>query len=239
MRLDHLFVLLFAIIYPVVGYFSFKRLLRRVARGQQVLRLRLYSATFAGHWLLFGIAVVLWATASRDAATLGFGIEVDVGFVVAAALTAVAVALLIAQLKTAAGAGPDLVDRIHRSFGDLVHVLPHNGNELARFSLLAVTAGIVEETLWRGYLIWYLSTYMPTLVAALVSVVGFGLAHAYQGRRTVPRITLVGGVFTGIYLLSGSLWLPIVLHGAVDLLQGRFAYEIIRRRAAGTAVDRR
>ncbi len=40
----------------------------------------------------------------------------------------------------------------------------------------------VEEVLWRGFLILYLSQFMPVWVAAVVSGVSFGLAHAYQGR---------------------------------------------------------
>jgi membrane protease YdiL (CAAX protease family) len=49
----------------------------------------------------------------------------------------------------------------------------------------------------------------------------------------LPKITLVGGVFAGLYLLSGSIWLPMLLHAAVDILQGRLAYEVIHR--AGSA----
>ena len=67
-----------------------------------------------------------------------------------------------------------------------------NGNELARFYGLSITAGIVEEVLWRGFLIWYLSQFMPVWGAALISTIGFGLAHAYQGLRQVPQITIVG-----------------------------------------------
>lgn len=234
---DHLFVALFAIVYPAVGFVSFRRLLKRVALGQSVARLTLYDATIVGHWLLFAIAVTLWTVASRDARVLGFGLDVGVGLLAAGAVTVAGIVMLVGQLRFAASADADLLERIERSFGSLVHVLPHDRRELARFSLLSMTAGIVEETLWRGYLLWYLTLYMPLLPAALLSTLGFGLAHAYQGYRTLPRITLVGGVLTGIYILGGSLWLPIVLHGAIDLLQGRFAYRVIRRRAASGGQD--
>ncbi|MDH3621296.1 MAG: CPBP family intramembrane metalloprotease, partial [Gammaproteobacteria bacterium] len=96
---------------------------------------------------------------------------------------------------------------------------------------LSVTAGIVEEALWRGFLFWYLGHFMPLWAAAIVSAVGFGIAHAYQGMENVPRIILVGGVFAGLFLLTGSLWLPIILHAIVDLLQGRAVYGMLRRTA--------
>ncbi len=237
MALDHVFVVLFAIVYPAVGFVSFQRLLKRVAQGQAVLRLKLYHATLIGHWLLFAVAVILWTMASRDAKMLGLGFDLSLGLLAAAGLTVGGIVILIGQLRFAAAADADLLRRIERSFGSLVHLLPHDRRELARFSLLSITAGIVEETLWRGYLLWYLTLYMPLLPAALLSTIGFGLAHAYQGWRTLPRITIVGGVFTALYVLSGSLWLPIVLHGAVDLLQGRLAYQVIRRRAAASRSD--
>ena len=59
--------------------------------------------------------------------------------------------------------------------------------------------------------------------------IGFGLAHAYQGIQNLPKITIVGAIFAGLYVLSGSLWLPMVLHAAVDVLQGRAVYEALRR----------
>jgi len=54
-------------------------------------------------------------------------------------------------------------------------------------------------------------------------------SHSYQGLANIPRVAMIGAVFSGLYLLTGSLWLPIILHAAVDLLQGRLAYDVMRR----------
>ena len=107
--------------------------------------------------------------------------------------------------------------------------IPRNGNELGRFYGLSLTAGIVEEALWRGFIVWYLVQFMPLWAAAVISTLGFGLAHAYQGISNLPKITLVGAALMGLYVLTGSVWLPIVLHSAVDVLQGRTAYEVLCR----------
>ena len=114
-------------------------------------------------------------------------------------------------------------------FGAVFLLVPRNGSELARFNVLSVTAGIVEETLWRGFLIGYLGQFMPVWAAAIISAIGFGVAHGYQGLANIPRITLVAAVFAGLFVLTGSLWLSIILHAAVDLLQGRLAYDVSRR----------
>ena len=41
--------------------------------------------------------------------------------------------------------------------GELSFLIPQNDGEMARFNMLSLTAGIVEETLWRGFLVWYLA----------------------------------------------------------------------------------
>ena len=55
--------------------------------------------------------------------------------------------------------------------------------------------------------------------------------------KPVYRI-LVTAVFALLFLLTGSLWLPMILHAAVDILQGRAAYEIMRRSDNATLVKK-
>lgn len=229
--LDFLFVLLFAVVYPTAGYFSFQQLLRRIAAGERVSRRRLYVATLTGHWVLFGLAILVWRIQDRSFEMLGFSLEVDAWFAIATVVTIAAIAGLLSQLRAAERADPEFLSEVTRGFGSVVHLLPHTRREYAGFVAVAVTAGIVEEVLWRGFLIWYLGQFVPIWTAALISVLGFGLAHAYQGRASIPKITLVGAVLTAIFMLSGSLWLPIILHAAIDVLQGKLGLTVITRRA--------
>jgi len=144
-------------------------------------------------------------------------------------LTIAAIVVLLRQVRQIKSAEQKDIDLVRKQFGRLALIIPQNDNELARFNLLSITAGIVEEILWRGFLIWYLSQMMPLWSAALLSTIGFGLAHAYQGWAHLPKVTMVGAAFAGLYLLSGSIWLPMILHAAVDILQGRLACEAIHR----------
>jgi membrane protease YdiL (CAAX protease family) len=226
---DHLLAVILAVVYPVAGYISFRRLLRRIEAGEAVDRTGLYLNTIAGHWTLFTMVLLLWRWAGRDWNSLGFGLAMNVNFVVGAVLTTVVVIMLAMQNRRVAAAGADQMRDIRGKLGRLEIVIPRNGNELGRFYGLSLTAGIVEETLWRGFMIWYFSQFLPLWAAALVSVIGFGLAHAYQGFENLPKITLIGALFALLFLLTGSLWLPMILHAAVDILQGRMAYDIIRR----------
>jgi len=227
--IDHLFVTLFAVIYPLVGFVGFRRLLRRIEAGRPLNRHDLYRNTIAGHWLLFVMAVLIWVGSGRDWGELGLGSQIDRNFLAGAALTAAGIGVLLLQLSKITKLRQPAIDRLGQQFGRLAPLIPRNGSELARFKLVSLSAGIVEEVLWRGYLIWYLTQHLPLWSAATLSTLGFGLAHAYQGTENLFRITVVGAVLTVLYLLSGSIWLSIVLHVAVDVLQGRLAYEISRR----------
>ncbi len=238
MLLDHGLVFIIAIVYPIAGLFGFRRLLRRVAAGESVNRSQLYRNTMVGHWTLLLICMAMWSGAARPWSALGLGLQLDPRFAIAAILTVLGIVVLLMQVRDVKSATQKQLDGIRKRFGKLSLIFPQNGNELARFYGLSITAGIVEEILWRGFLIWYLGQFMPLWAAALVSVVGFGLAHAYQGVAHLPQVTAVGAAFTGLYLLTGSIWLPVILHAAVDILQGRLAYDVISGQAASVSSHR-
>lgn len=230
---DHLFVFAFVVMYPVAGVLGFRRLMRRIAAGHPVDRLHVYRNTMIGHWVLLVVAMLIWWTAGRPWSGLGlywnsepaWGIATGVVFVV------VAIVILLRQLREVARADARTVSKLRDRLGSLEAVVPRTLPELRRFHAVSFTAGVVEELLWRGYLVWYLSQFWPLGIAALASTLAFGAAHGYQGWRQVPSITAVGAALTGLYLLTGTLWTSIALHIAIDVLQGRLGYEITRGQA--------
>jgi len=231
---DHLYVAVFGVVHPVLGYLGFRRLLARIERGQEPDRPAVYLQTMVAHWLLLAAGLGLWFGAGRPAASLGIALEVSPLLAVGALVVALGVGLLIAQDRAAGIADRAELERYRAGFGRMRALVPHDDRELRRFYALSLTAGVVEETLWRGYLIGYLAAFMPLGLAAVVATLAFGVAHAYQGAAVLPRITGVGVVFTGLYLATGSLLLPVVLHAAVDALQGRLAWTVnARLRHAG------
>ena len=61
---------------------------------------------------------------------------------------------------------------------------------------------------------------MPMWAVVVVSSVAFGLGHSYQGAGGMVRVTLIGLVFGALYVFTGSIWIPIVAHVILDVLQG-------------------
>jgi len=230
--LDHIFAVAFVFLHPLAGFVSYRRLMHRIELGARPDRLQLYRNTIVTHWALFILAILLWSRSQREWTDLGFGVVFDWQFLAAAALTVLGIALFAWQSMQVIRADQQTINKLASQLGRLELLIPHTRNEMIRFYWVSVSAGIVEELLWRGFFIWYLTQFLPLTVAAVISAAGFGLAHAYQGVALLPRVASVGAVFVALYLLSGSIWLPMVLHAAIDMLQGRLAFELVHRRNA-------
>ena len=108
-------------------------------------------------------------------------------------------------------------------------MLPHNRRDYRHFIAVSLTAGVVEEIVYRGFVLWYLSLLMPLWGAVIVSSVAFGLGHSYQGAIGGLRCGLVGLAIAIFYVVTGSIWLPIIAHAALDILQGASILEILRK----------
>jgi membrane protease YdiL (CAAX protease family) len=104
--------------------------------------------------------------------------------------------------------------------------------EYRLFQTMAVTAGITEEVIFRGFLIGVLALWMPLWVAGLAALAVFVGAHVYQGLSGMLRILPVSTVLTILFLASGSLFPGILLHAAVDLAGGAILWEVRDRRSA-------
>ncbi|HET7250254.1 MAG TPA: CPBP family intramembrane glutamic endopeptidase [Gemmatimonadales bacterium] len=96
------------------------------------------------------------------------------------------------------------------------------GDAGARTRLYRHALAFCEEVVFRGWLLATLHGPVDLAGTALIvgAALGFGFAHAYQGPAGVVLATLAGILFCALYVMSGSLLLPILLHVAVD---ARFA----------------
>jgi membrane protease YdiL (CAAX protease family) len=90
--------------------------------------------------------------------------------------------------------------------------------------LLAITAGIGEELLFRGVVFRILEESLGTTVALIASAALFGLMHAGNpGATTVSTLAIAleaGVMLAAAYTWSRSLWLPIGIHLAWNFTEG-------------------
>jgi len=100
------------------------------------------------------------------------------------------------------------------------YFFPATRTERRWWVLVCVTAGCCEEVLFRGFMLHYLHVFPWTLnltLALLISSLIFGLNHLYGGIRGVVESATGGFVLGLLFLLSGNLVLPIILHALMDL----------------------
>ena len=98
-------------------------------------------------------------------------------------------------------------------------MLPSNRVETAVWILMAITAGICEETVFRGYFQQQFSAWSGHVVIGIVGqAVVFALCHAYQGWKEVALIFVWGCVFGACAWLRKGLRANMIAHAALDML---------------------
>ena len=225
---DHFLIFLLFVVQPISGWINFRRYVRKAQAGETIDRPKLYLHTQIVEWLFLVALLGGWFYLQRPLSGLGFVAPGGNGFWLVAILIAGASIALSLSTRSVQRLDQDERAKHRESFGDLGHFLPQNDRDLKSFYGISVTAGIVEEIVFRGFVLWYLSLLMPLWGAVLVSSVAFGLGHSYQGLGGMLRTGLVGLALGIFYVVSGSIWLPIIAHVLLDWLQGRQIREIYR-----------
>ena len=229
--LDHLFGALLVIGVPVyAAVFSGPRIRRKAADGPPAVRIRMYWLNVGVQWALVAAAGLIWLQAPRAVSELGLGTALGwrfwVGALVAAAIAAALTIQYLVIMRTGAGR-----ERIFEELRRCAPFMPQSRREMRHFSVVCITAGICEEILFRGYLIWYMTqltgeTAGGLTLAVVLAAVVFGLGHVYQGPKGVLRVTGLALILGGLYVLSGSLWALMVMHAFIDLAGGLLAVAV-------------
>jgi len=102
----------------------------------------------------------------------------------------------------------------------LAFILPSTVEERRWWWLVSITAGICEELVYRGFLLHYLNRgpfHLDMTRALVVSSLIFGIGHLYQGIAGAVQTIVIGFVLGAMFLMTGNLLLPIVVHAIIDL----------------------
>jgi membrane protease YdiL (CAAX protease family) len=100
-------------------------------------------------------------------------------------------------------------------------ILPQSTPERIPFFALAVTAGVCEEFLYRGFaMAVFRRAGLPSWSVVVLSSILFGMAHLYQGRSGLFGTTLLGLLFGTARSILGSLAPVVAWHIGVDIVAG-------------------
>jgi membrane protease YdiL (CAAX protease family) len=131
------------------------------------------------------------------------------------------------QLRAISRLTAESQQKLRGRLAGVAAILPHNESEYRWFVVVSLTAGVCEELLYRGFLTWVLGAYIGVPAALLLVAVGFGLAHAYQGRRGILKTAGVGLVLGAVVLATGWLGPAMITHALVDLVAGVLGFKVL------------
>ncbi|NOY89284.1 MAG: CPBP family intramembrane metalloprotease [FCB group bacterium] len=207
-RLTYISLIFIIIIYPLLGS-GFTQdpssFLKNLNSGTRMI---LFLSTMILQWAVFLLLYI--ATYRENTLLKGVGFKkiraVDFAWAFAFLLASNALLSGLAWLLAKVGLPMP---------GDIALLIPQDTSGKIVWVMVALTAGICEETTFRGYLLTRLrlvgkfkSWVIPTLVSSLV----FGACHAYQGFPGFIVISVYGGLFAFLYIRTGSIWPGIIAH---------------------------
>ncbi|MBW3670050.1 MAG: CPBP family intramembrane metalloprotease [Acidobacteria bacterium] len=200
-----IFLVVVGAFIPVAAWMSKKAL----DQGLRVERLDFYLETVVIQTVL--VALSLWVSRSNELAITfrpAGGVQMIIG---AAGLT------VIALLALGVGWRASSVERRDR----LRMIVPFSREEKFAWVGVSIAAGVAEELIYRAVLFGLILTWTGEVwIAALVAGVSFALAHLVQGWIAVLIVFVYGLLFQVLYVTSGSLFAPVLVHVIYDLLAG-------------------
>lgn len=196
------------VVVPLLSY--------RTSRQLEILalpRLHLYFSAALSQWLLAALgAGVVWIS-SLTFTAIGF--------------RAAPIPSMVFWMAVLAGASLASLGLVvwfeHRGWcapeADLVYALiPQTPREkLWAVLMISPTAALCEEFLYRGFLQAELSIWLHSFIlAAAISAVVFGMAHAYQGLSGIVRAALLGALLSIPVIRLGTIFPSMASHFLVD-----------------------
>jgi len=215
---------------PVAGHVLHRRFEGRL-RTDPGARRSFYLRLLILEWGLSLLALVVWlATPGVSAGQVGLRWPQQWPGLVTVLVVLLVVAFVVVSTRALrSGALLEAAEPVRRP-GEGRHaepaghatlaLLPRTAGERRLFTVVGVTAGVCEEWLYRGFFLAVVAALaggLQTWLLVVVAAVAFGLAHFYQGAVGILTTGVLGGVMAALYLQTGSLLLPVLLHAAIDL----------------------
>jgi membrane protease YdiL (CAAX protease family) len=208
--LSVLFILFLVVGVPVLSLST-----ARDRQVRQMPRVALYLSAAISQWVLAGAGLLIFFLSSLSAFSIGFRTLAPVtaltwaGALVALSVTGLCLGLFLERR----GWWPPEAE--------LVYLLIPKTRQEKFWSvlLLAPTAALCEEFLYRGFLLAQLTQWLQSSAwACAASSLAFGLAHVYQGWNGMVRAFLLGTLLAYPVIHFGSLYPSMLAHGLIDAL---------------------
>jgi membrane protease YdiL (CAAX protease family) len=185
--------------------------LRMGSEHERVSNLSMYTIVIALEWAL--LAFCVWRS---DAAFVGYVARVtknprallwDIPVAVGLAGFLLLITPWIVRILGQAG------------FASMTGMFPKSGAEIALWIVMSITAGVCEETIFRGYLQQQFAGWTGSVGGGIVVQAAlFGVCHGYQGWKKVALISIWGLVFGVCAWWRKGLRANMIAHACLDSL---------------------
>jgi membrane protease YdiL (CAAX protease family) len=171
---------------------------------------QIYLPTIIIEWLIFLLVLLVLKRGNENLSTVGFSrltlanLGIGLAFLLFANLLLFALAFILQFFHLTVPK-------------DVALILPRTNTERLFWIILSMTAGICEETGFRGYVLTKLNLFLnnwPLTIA--ISSLSFGLGHFYQGVGGIILTGIYGLLFCLLFLWRKSLVPGIFAHFLQD-----------------------
>ncbi|MDE2971098.1 MAG: CPBP family intramembrane metalloprotease [Acidobacteriota bacterium] len=186
-------------------------------------------------WVLAAGTLVWWGLAGRDWASLGLAAP---RWTWPAAGAALALIVWLAA-DTARQTAPSRISGTRERWRIQNPYIPVSTGEFRSYTVLALSAGICEEIVYRGFMIavlraWFGPGWEGAALAVGLPALFFGAAHAAQGWRGVVGAAAGALAWGFVVIETGSVWPGVVCHLLWDLFMGWLGFRFLRPSETGT-----
>lgn len=199
-----LFLLVFLVLVPWGAYRS-----RAVLARSPALPRVIYLKNVVGQQLLFLGVAMLAAWVEHVPVRAGRTDPVAI---------AVALAMLVGAVLVLR---PYWIRKVEEGDPRLALFAPRTREERRWWVAVSLAAGISEEIVWRGVMLWLLWWVLGSWIAAAVlSSAVFGVAHALQGWKSAAIIGVIALGMAWFVRWADGLLLAAAIHAAYDVVAG-------------------
>ena len=219
-------VIMVGAIYPILGLLEMRKLKFRYDQDLPVQKVKFFYSNILWAWIPVIIIFIVVLLTNTDFRELGFKwIELSrttisswikysiIGIYIIYFLYCL---YSIISLKTDEASRQKIAKKIPEHFRLF---LPVTKQEKNVWILVAITAGVAEEIIYRGYFFYCLSYIFPGLsihhILFLTTLI-FGIGHLYLGMEVI-KSTILGLIFGIFYIVFDSLIPVILIHVLQDL----------------------
>jgi membrane protease YdiL (CAAX protease family) len=206
-------------VQPYIGYRSFHKFQSEVQKDGRA-RVRFYVRGIVSKWLMVGVVLAILIEAGLPLSSIGLNAPSNLYHTIIWPLVGALFLLVTTLLFRRLASQPGGLEQLEGAFLAPRQMLPVTNEERSLWAVAALSAGICEEILYRGFLLFFLVAIFPQTNiwgAVVLSSLFFGVAHFYQGMRGIVATGIIGFLLAWLYIASGSLLAPIILHALIDL----------------------